>query len=240
MALSREKKKAYAAILETLGKRPRAVLEKILENGCVSTYELGELGYDQPPRAAQDLKESGVRLKTTFGKHPASGARMAIYFLDEDADTTALGGRRAFPSKFRAEVAAKYGSRCNLCDAPYPSASLSLDHRVPYIVGGEPETLKAEDFQLLCGSHQRKKSWECEHCPNRTAKDVSVCGTCFWAYPDSDFAHVATLQVRRLDLTFSGADDVTLFDRLRKTGAKSGASPGDVVKQLIREFVNRK
>lgn len=159
MALSRERRKAYAALLENLGKRPRAVLEKILENGSVSTYELGQLGYDQPPRAAQDLKECGVKLKVAFGKHPKTGARMAIYSLADsaEAELQAAAGRRIFPSTFRADVLHAHGSRCNLCGTPYPPKSLSLDHRIPFIVGGESDDLRVRDFQPLCGSHQRKK-----------------------------------------------------------------------------------
>ncbi len=60
MALPPKMSQRYAELLARLGKRPKAVLERILKNGSVSTYELGQLGYDQPPRAAQDLKEAGV------------------------------------------------------------------------------------------------------------------------------------------------------------------------------------
>ncbi len=239
MALSRERRKAYAALLENLGKRPRAVLEKILENGSVSTYELGQLGYDQPPRAAQDLKESGVKLKVAFGKHPTTGARMAIYSLADsaEAELQAAAGRRIFPPRFRAGVLEKHGSRCNLCGTSYPAKSLSLDHRIPYIVAGEAKELLVADFQPLCGSHQRKKSWECEHCPNREPKVLATCRTCFWAFPESDFTHVATLPVRSLEVHFVGPGENQMLEHLRHVSREEGSNTADVVKQLIADFL---
>lgn len=210
------------------------MLEKILENGSVSTFELGRLGYDQPPRAAQDLKEAGVRLKTAFGKHPTTGARMAIYSLAEDLDFLAsAAGRRIFPSKFRAELLAAHGSRCNLCNAAYPASSLSLDHRIPFIVAGEAEELRIPEFQPLCGSHQRKKSWECEHCPNRKPKDEATCKTCFWAFPDSGFSHVATLPVRHLEITFVGTEDDQLLALLRDESKRDGQSLAETAKKAL-------
>ena len=59
--------KKYESLLPTLGKRPRVVLEHILKNGSVSTYELGQLGYDQPPRAA---KGSGCKTQCRFWETP--------------------------------------------------------------------------------------------------------------------------------------------------------------------------
>lgn len=240
MALSKDQKKKYAALLENLGKRPRAVLEKILENGSVSTYELGQLGYDQPPRAAQDLKEAGVRLKASFGRHPNTGSRMAIYSLAESEEQAleALSGRRAFPSKFRAEVTEAHSSRCNLCYSEYSAKSLSLDHRIPFIVGGEPDTLQVADFQTLCGSHQRKKSWECEHCPNREKRDLEVCRSCFWAFPEA-YTHMATLPIRQLDLNFVGSSETKTFDRFRKVCLKLGTGYVETLKKLIAEFVKK-
>lgn len=233
-------KKAYAGLLSRLGKRPRAVLEKILENGSVSTYELGLLGYDQPPRAAQDLKECGVSLKTTFSKHPKTGARMAVYSLAEgnDPSMTGFGGRRAFTSKFRADVAGTYGSRCNLCNAPYDTSALQLDHRVPYIVAGEVELPNVTDFQLLCGSHQRKKSWACEHCLNRVQRDVAVCESCFWAYPDAEYTHVATIATRRFEVNFAGPSDAAVHDAFLKICRRQKKRPEELLREMIARFVS--
>lgn len=220
-------------MLPRLGKRPRTVLARILAKGAVSTYELGQLGYDQPPRAAQDLKEAGVRLKTSFGKHPKSGARMAIYSLAGLEESAALSGRSALPKSFRNEVLRQFDDRCNVCATVYPHAVLQLDHRVPYIVGGEGRERRVTDFQPLCGSHQRSKSWECEHCPNRTARDVRVCQTCYWAIPDGDYDHVATKQERRMDITWTGNAGLVQYERIKRLAAERGESLSAFVKTLI-------
>lgn len=232
---SKAEQAKYAALLKLLGKRPKAVLEKILANGSVSTYELGKLGYDQPPRAAQDLKEYGVRLQTTFGKHPNSGARMAIYSLADQQDGLGSGlqGRQAFPKAFRTSVIEKFQGRCNICNSPYPSTVLQLDHRIPYIVGGEADSLTEGDFQPLCGSHQRKKSWECEHCGNREGKDLTVCRSCYWAYPDGDYTHVAMRGERRLDISWIGEEEIAHYDFLRDLAKHDKQSLSELVKATL-------
>jgi len=226
----------YRKLLPSLGKRPRAVLEAILKNGSVSTYELGELGYDQPPRAAQDLKEAGVMLRTTYGKHPESGARMGIYSLAGIGDTAVHAGRRAFPKAFRERVLNAHGMRCNICNVEYPATVLQIDHRVPYIVGGDGDELEIEGFQPLCGSHQRLKSWECEHCPNREGKSVDLCHSCYWATPDGKYDHVATRPERRADVTWTGKE-TAIFEKAKKQAERRGMKLETFLKEAIKEVV---
>lgn len=231
----------YRKILNSLGKRPRTVLEKILENGSVSTYELGELGYDQPPRAAQDLKEAGVPLKTTFGKHPETGSRMGIYSIDFDAEMNFGNGkgRRAFPKKFKQLLLKIYDKKCNVCNVQYPATALQIDHRVPYIVGGETDELDPGSFQLLCASHQRSKSWECEHCPNYKIKNLASCESCYWAYPDTDFAHVATIPEKRADIIWQGESEIADYLRLRKFAHLLEFTIPDAIKVLIKKALDK-
>lgn len=224
--------------LEQLNKRPRRVLEKLLENGSVSTYELGQLGYDQPPRAAQDLKEAGVSLQTNFGKHPKTGARMAIYSLAPDQNLK-LGlklGRIAFPKKFRQELLVTHKNRCNLCNTKYPSVSLQIDHRIPFIIGGEPESLELDDYQCLCASHQRSKSWECEHCPNRDEKKEDVCRECYWAFPEGDYHHVATILEKRIDLTWRGSEEINDYERMVRIAKSKNVGLPYLIKAFLRSI----
>lgn len=236
--MTKEQKQKYEELLKKLGKRPRTVLELILEKGEVSTYELGELGYDQPPRAAQDLKEHGVRLKTKFGKHPETNARMAIYMLAEVDDEVngSFTGRVAFPKKFREEVLAFFKNRCNICNMEYNARSLQLDHRVPYLLGGEADKFRLQDFQALCNSHQRAKSWECEHCGNRTLANAEVCAKCYWSIPDGPYQHVAMRDERRLDLTFVDAE-VKDYQRLEATAKKESKAITTVAKAAIKKGI---
>lgn len=230
----------YRKLLTTLGKRPRTVLEHILKNGSVSTYELGQLGYDQPPRAAQDLKEAGVQLTTTFGKHPTTNARMAIYSLRGIDEASQGSGRRAFPKAFRREVLDQFQNRCNICNVEYADTVLQLDHRIPYIVGGEPDTLRVEEFQPLCGSHQRLKSWACEHCENRHAKKLDVCRTCYWATPDGDYVHIANRHERRVDLTWAGDGEIRMYSQLVREAANRNVSLATHLRQVLADYVAKR
>ena len=46
-------------------KRPKTVIDHILEHGHITTEELkDEYGYDHPPRAARDVRELGIPLET--------------------------------------------------------------------------------------------------------------------------------------------------------------------------------
>lgn len=236
-----DKLEKYKTLLESLGKRPRIVLEKILQNGSVSTYELGQLGYDQPPRAAQDLKEHGVALTVTYGKHPTTGNRMAIYSLDIDNPLKYGGfeGRKAFPKKFREELLSLFRHRCNICNMEYPDTILQLDHRIPYLVEGEPEKLKDSEFQLLCGSHQRLKSWACEHCRNRHDQLPNVCRTCYWAFPDGKYEHIATNPERRVDVTWQGETEIREFNELELLAERHSIDIHTLLKTMARELIRK-
>ncbi|WP_044290750.1 hypothetical protein [Rivularia sp. PCC 7116] len=46
-------------------KRPKAVIEHILQHGYITTEDLKETyGYNHPPRAARDVRERGIPLET--------------------------------------------------------------------------------------------------------------------------------------------------------------------------------
>lgn len=227
--------KEYEELLKTLRKRPRLVLEHLLDKGEVSTYELGQLGYDQPPRAAQDLKEAGVQLKRKNGVNPVTGNRMAIYSLDRDAPIgLGLSGRKAFPKSFVKQVKDAYNHKCCVYDAPYPDNALQVDHRVPYIVAGEAEQLRVEEFMTLCGSAQRLKSWACEHCPNRELKDVATCESCYWAYPHSDYQHIATVPERRADVVWKGKG-IKKYNELKAFADDSNISVPEAIRQMVSD-----
>ncbi|MGH7812617.1 MAG: hypothetical protein ACREQI_01255 [Candidatus Binataceae bacterium] len=179
------------------------------------------------------MKEAGVRLKTSFGKHPKSGARMGIYSLAGLNEATAFSGRKAFPKKFREDFLQAFRNRCNICNVEYASTSLQLDHRVPYLIAGESDELRSEDFQPLCGSHQRSKSWSCEHCSNRELRDVKVCQKCYWAIPDGDYEHIATRQERRVDITWAGEMDVMQYQKIKRRASEFGQDVPTFLKTLI-------
>lgn len=47
------------------GKRPKPVIDHILEHGQITTEELKDVyGYNHPPRAIRDVREQGIPVKT--------------------------------------------------------------------------------------------------------------------------------------------------------------------------------
>jgi hypothetical protein len=76
-------------------KRPKAVLDHILQYGFVTTEELKErYGYNHPPRAARDVRELGIPLET-FRVTGGDGRKIAAYKFGEinKARFSKLAGR---------------------------------------------------------------------------------------------------------------------------------------------------
>lgn len=128
-------------------------------------------------------------------------------------------GRTGLSKQIKEALIRKYGCRCFIYSEEMPESSLQLDHRVPFEVGGESETMNPDDFMLLSGSANRAKSWSCEHCENwKDMKDREVCLSCYWAFPENH-THVGMRQLRRVDLIWQGAE-VGHYDRLKSDAAK--------------------
>jgi hypothetical protein len=215
-------------------KRPRTVLDHILKHGQVTTEELKRLhGYSHPPRAARDVRECGIPLKTTSMPGP-DGRPMAVYTIDESAATEAAktGGRRAVPKMLREAIVKRDGGRCALCGGKFPARALQADHRIPYEIAGDTATPDLPDFMLVCGSCNRAKSWSCEQCPNWIRKERETCVSCLWASPRS-YAHVAMEPRRRLDIVWED-DEVTEYDRVAAQAKDQDRDVRDIVKAIIR------
>ena len=119
--------------------------------------------------------------------------------------------------------------------------NLQIDHRVPYEVGGDGESVEQnpDDFMLLSGSANRAKSWSCEHCENwQTLKKKEICLSCYWAYPE-EYSHVAMRQVRRLDLIWQGKE-VEQYEKLKIDAKDSEQTIPEFVKELIEKAIERK
>lgn len=223
-------------------KRPKTVIDHILTHGQITTDELkSEYGYSHAPRAARDVREQGIALKTTMVKGP-DGRSMAVYTFDESSTVSysKRSGRTALSAKLKSELVAQHGARCFVYLEVVLQKDLQVDHRVPYEVAGEVagQTQDSADFMLLCGSANRAKSWVCEHCPNLTgSKKIAVCKTCYWAYPES-YTHVATLEQRRLDVVWT-ANEVVDYEAARNEATKADQSMPDFVKNLLRELTGK-
>jgi len=220
-------------------KRPKTVITHILKHGQITTEELKNIyGYNHPPRATRDVKEHGIPIEriTVVG---TDGRKIAAYRF---GDTTNLkvrrfDGRTGLSKQIKDALIAKYGCRCFIYLEEMPEAALQIDHRVPFEVAGESETMSAEEFMLLCGSANRAKSWSCEHCENwRSQKDRGVCLTCYWAFPENH-THIAMKQLRRVDLLWQG-DETAQYERLKADAAEAGMPIPDFVKEVLRRAIS--
>ena len=225
-------KELLERITAVTNKRARFVLDNIVKNGVVTTEQINEAGYDHPPRAAQDVRDLGFRLKTIKVKH-TNGRSIAAYMFDEGELELGKKGRRLLPKKERDALIHAAGDKCQICGAGH---NLQVDHRIPYEVAGESQRGEEQPYQILCGSCNRKKSWACEHCQNwLQIKSLDICRSCYWAEPIV-YSHVAMQQQRRVDLVWMG-DEVTEFERVRDEAERHRRSVSGEIKRIIKKHL---
>ena len=224
-------------------KRPKTVIDHILKHGYITTEELKEkYGYNHPPRAVRDAREHGIPLET-FRVTGSDGRKIAAYRFGDVRKKRfrKLSGRTGLSKKIKEYLIEKYGCKCFIYLEDMDEGELQIDHRVPYEVGGDGESVEQnpDDFMLLSGSANRAKSWSCEHCENwQTLKKKEVCLSCYWAYPE-EYSHVAMRQVRRLDLIWQGKD-VEQYKKLKTDATESGQAIPEFVKEIIGKAIERK
>ena len=224
-------------------KRPKTVIDHILEHGFVTTEQLKNVyGYDHPPRAVRDVREHGIPVET-YRVVGANGRKIAAYRFggNQVKRLRKFSGRTGLSKKLKDALLEKYGCKCAIYLEVMPVGELQIDHRVPYEVAGDDAEgdLNPDDFMLLSGSANRAKSWSCEHCENwNNAKDRSVCLSCYWAFPDK-YAHVAMRQIRRLDLIWQG-EEIEIYEKLKVESLALEKETPSLVKELIEREVRKK
>jgi hypothetical protein len=219
-------------------KRPKIVIEHILQHGFITTEELAQLyGYNHAPRAVRDVIENCIPIES-FKATNAQGRTIAAYRFGDPAKLRPwmFGGRKAL-QKFKKELG-KSGWHCGLCLAEFASNNLQVDHRVPYEVQGD--VLADRDdlmgYMLLCRPCNRAKSWACEHCENwLSLRRSELCLTCFWAAPES-YSHIVLQDNRRVDLIWMG-QEVSEYDSLRQKALRIPQSMPDYIKELVRKHL---
>lgn len=223
---------------EITAKRPATVIRHILEHGSISTEELEQLyGYKHPPRAVRDVRERGVNIET-FKIKSADGRSIGAYrfgnpvFMENKLSKVA--GRTALSSALRNALIAKYGSRCFIYNQEVDEKILQIDHRIPFEIGGETDSENLEAYMLLSPSANRAKSWSCENCPNWHDKDIKVCATCFWAFPEN-YGHIAGKPEKHIIITFTG-NEIADYERL--IGIVGMDRAENTIKELICDFLN--
>ena len=225
---------------QVTGKRSRIVVEHILEHGFITTDELEQIyGYMHPPRAVRDVREQGIPIETYRIRSP-DGRNIAAYRFGNPSEVReGQSGRRiTFSRKFKQALFDEQDGKCAICNGHFPMREFQIDHRIPYEIAGDGDY--AEDdtsaFILLCGSCNRAKSWSCEHCPNWQGKEIPICGDCYWAQPTS-YTHVATKEVRRLELIWEGDDEVEIHSQVAVSSSRSRKPIQEYIKNILKNFL---
>jgi hypothetical protein len=221
-------------------KRPRTVIEHILEHGYITTEELRDkYGYNHPPRAARDVREQGIPLET-FRVTGTDGRSIGAYRFG-DPRTARFGklrGRTAFARELKKKLVEKHGARCVIYLEEFDERDLQIDHRIPFEVGGDTpgDADNPDSYMLLSGSANRAKSWSCEHCLNWIElKKPEICQRCYWAFPE-DYDHIAMRQARRVDILWTG-EEISIYEQLKERTRELQEELPGYIKQIIEKHL---
>lgn len=218
-------------------KRAKIVIDHILAHGYITTEDLEKTyGYNHPPRAARDVRELGIPLKT-FRVKSSDGRSIAAYkFGDlDDIESGKLGGRKVFSKQFKDTLFDNQEEKCAVCAGHYEKRYLQVDHRVPYEIAGDTDYLERDvkDYMLLCAACNRAKSWSCEHCPNWQTKSSKICSQCYWAFP-SEYTHIALREIRRTDILWDSAE-IHIYNELKEAAQNADDMIPDYVKEIVKQ-----
>jgi 5-methylcytosine-specific restriction endonuclease McrA len=218
-------------------KRAKIVIEHIMKHGFITTEDLGTTyGYSHPPRAARDVRESGIPLETFKIKSKQGKSIAAYQFGDfKQLQKNRVEGRIAFSKEFKKKLYEQFKGHCSICNAVFEDRYLQIDHRIPYQVGGDDNSARnLSDFTLLCSSCNREKSWSCEHCSNwHEDKTPKICLSCYWGTPEN-YTHIAGKEMRRMDLQWSG-EEIKYYDAIKMVAEKNNVELPEFVKKIIVE-----
>jgi len=232
-----EYSKEFLDLLNSIeAKRPRTVIQHILEHGYITSQELKDTyGYNHPPRAVRDVREYGIPL-ITYRIEGTDGRSIAAYKFGNPEDVknslSKAAGRTVLSKALKQALIDKYGAKCFIYSEGMDENLLQVDHRIPYEIGGEQNESNIEAYMLLCPSANRAKSWTCEHCENWDKKDISFCVKCFWAYPEN-YDHIAGKYQKVISIIFTG-DEIEDYKRLIEIAGIEGAQ--ETIKKLIHDF----
>lgn len=222
-------------------KRPKTVIDHILKYGHITTEEIKEkYGYNHPPRAIRDVREHGIAIET-YRVTGSDGRKIAAYRFGDIAGEQfrKQSGRTGLSKKIKSFLIEKYGCKCFIYLEKMGEPELQIDHRIPYEVAGDVKNADPDEFMLLSLSANRAKSWSCEHCENwQNQKNIEICLTCYWAYPEN-YSHVAMRQIRRVDLLWQDKQ-VHQYEQLKRDANESGLTIPEFIKEIIEKAIKSK
>jgi len=231
--------KDFLDLLESVkSKRPRTVIQHILQHGFITSQELKDTyGYNHPPRAVRDVREHGIPL-VTYRIEGSDGRSIAAYKFGDPAEAKNLlaksAGRTVLSKALKQVLIEKYGAKCFVYYEVKDQNLFQGDHRKPNEIAGEEDKKDVEIYMLLSPSANRAKSWTCEHCENWVIKAPDFCVKCFWAYPEG-YEHIAGKQQRIVSVVFTG-DEIKDYCKLIDISGIEKAQ--QMIKQIIHEHLN--
>lgn len=116
-------------LMAVTNKRAKVVIEHILEHGYITTEDLEKTyGYNHPPRAARDVREQGIPLKT-FRVKSSDGRSIAAYKFGnpEDIEEGRLGGRKVFAKQLKDTLYLSQKGKCAICAGKFEKRYLQID-----------------------------------------------------------------------------------------------------------------
>ena len=230
--------KDFLDLLESVtAKRPRTVIQHILQHGYITSQELKDLyGYNHPPRAIRDVREYGIPL-VTYKVTGIDGRKIAAYKFGNPGNTkntiSKSAGRTVLSKALKQALIEKYGAKCFIYLEKMDETELQVDHRIPYEIGGESDERDVDYYMLLSPSANRAKSWSCERCKNWDVKDVHFCMRCFWAHPEN-YDHVAGKPEKVISIIFSG-HEIEDYNKLVSLSGKDTAQA--MIKRILHEYL---
>ena len=233
-----EHPKEFLDLLKSVtAKRPRTVIQHIIEHGYITSEELKDTyGYNHPPRAVRDVREYGIPL-ITYRVTGNDGRSIAAYKFGDYSDMkntlSKAAGRTVLSKALKQALIEKYGAKCFVYLESIDETSLQVDHRIPYEIGGEHDEKDIDYYMLLSPSANRAKSWICEHCENWEKKDSSFCLRCFWAYPEN-YEHVAGKYEKIISLIFTGDEIEDYYKLLQLSGEEEAQK---TIKKILHEHL---
>lgn len=222
-----------------LSLRAKIVVRHILEHGSITSEDIEKkYEYGHGARAARDVRDAGIPLKTS--RVLSSDKRwIAKYEFSDLAQMQEgkLDGRETFSKPFRRELFKASNGRCAICSGKFESRYLQIDHRIPYGIAGDRKDIERDtkDYMLVCGPCNRAKSWSCEHCPNWSTKSAEICSKCYWASPEK-YTHIALREIRRVDILWD-EDEVQTYKQLKSEAQKNEHTIPDYVKEIITKHL---
>lgn len=230
--------KKFLDLLESVtAKRPKTVIQHILQHGYVTSEELkNTYGYNHPPRAVRDVREYGIPL-VTYRVTGSDGRKIAAYKFGNPNDTknslSKSAGRTILSKALKSALIDKYGAKCFVYLESMDESILQVDHRVPYEIGGEHDEKEIDYYMLLSPSANRAKSWTCEHCDNWEKKDSSFCLRCFWAHPEN-YEHIAGRNEKIISLIFTGNEIEDYYKLIELSGEENAQN---TIKRILHDYL---